>query len=197
MHYFKCFEDFRAHGLDEFLELVIKFYPRTEPYINKIEQFIINSGCLRIDVNHIQMGAGVSLSDRVIINKESFNEPLGKFLFIVFHEIAHQFQYKKYGADKMYSVYTGDISVKDGAIFMKDLEIVADEFASRKIREFEKIGLLTNDDARFKSFYNTTHLDHFIRIINLFKKEIDEKGLTTPEEINTIFYELLILNDNI
>ena len=65
---------------------------------------------------------------------------LPKALYIIFHEIAHQYQFKKYGADKMYECYTGDLSDEEAADLIKRVEEVADEFALKKVRQLINLG---------------------------------------------------------
>ena len=122
-------------GIDIFLSQIKDNFNLDDTQIEKINKFIENSECQKITVEPLKMGMGVSLDDRVILNSTIFNNNLPNFLFILFHEIAHQYQFKKYGAEKMYECYLGNVSLMDSAIFMKKIEMVADEFAKRKLRE--------------------------------------------------------------
>jgi len=177
-----------SKSVDSFLKLITEKYPKTKDFINLIEKFILESGCRRIEVFEIKQGLGVSLSDRVVISTRAFSESLPKFLFILFHEIAHQFQYKKYGAEKMYECYKGEISIKYASEFMSKVEIVADEFATRKVREFIKLGHLESGDDAFKGFYKKIPANYFIALINSIRKMIKEKDIKDPAGISELFY---------
>jgi hypothetical protein len=174
--------------VDEFLQLVLKRYPQTNDFIDKIKDFIDKSGCNRIETFRMTQGMGLSLHDRVVISDISFSQPLPKFLFILFHEIAHQYQYRKYGDEKMYECYTGEISIEEAAEFMKKVEIVADEFATRKVREFVKLGFVDKKDSDFKGFYKNIPLGHFITLISSVKKMIKNQNVTKPDDVSELFY---------
>ena len=128
-------------GVDDFIGQMVEKYPEVEGYSNQIKSFIENSGCHKIEVASFKYPAmGLALHNGVLFNKMIFYQTLPKFLFVLFHEIAHQYQYKKYGAEKMYEFYLGDLDVNDAAESMKKIEIIADEFALRKVRHIAKIG---------------------------------------------------------
>lgn len=175
-------------SVDEFMELIVKKYPETTDYIDKIKDFIEKSGCKRIETFRMSQGMGLSLHDRVVISDSAFSEPLSKFLFILFHEIAHQYQYRKYGNEKMYECYMNETSIDDAAEYMKKVEIVADEFATRKVREFVKLGLLIQKDTEFKGFYKDIPIGHFKMLIFSVKKLVASKNVNKPEDISEIFY---------
>ena len=108
-------------GIDDFIQKIIATYPETENFIDKIKSFIEDSNCKKIEVARFKYPAlGLALHNGVLFNKTIFNQTLSNFLFIIFHEIAHQYQYKKYGDDKMYEFYLGDIDVKEAAIDEKN-----------------------------------------------------------------------------
>ena len=175
-------------SVDEFMELILKNYPQTKDYIDKIKEFIDKSNCKRIETFRMTQGMGLSLHDRVVISDVAFLQPLPKFLFILFHEIAHQYQYRKYGDEKMYECYTGEISVEEAAEFMKKVEIVADEFATRKVREFVKLGFVDKKDSNFKGFYKDVPIGHFVTLISSVKKMVKSQNVSKPEDVSELFY---------
>jgi hypothetical protein len=177
-----------AIGIDSFIDLMVEKYPQSKDYVDVIKKFIEDSDCKRIDVGPMMHGYGVSLSDRVLINVASFHVEFPMFLFIVFHEIAHQFQYKKYGEKKMYEVYLGDVDIQEGAKWMKEYEIVADEFALRKVRQLQKLGAIQPNETLFKPFYKIVPIQHFINLIMQIKSEIKQQGITDPSEISELIY---------
>ena len=89
----------QVEGLDEFREITLSSYPEVEEYWDVIENFIRLSGVKRIEVEPIRMGVAVSLITGIIFNKNAFFQPLTAFLFTIFHELAHQYQYRKYGKE--------------------------------------------------------------------------------------------------
>ena len=184
-------------GIQPFLYRIMSTYPETEPYIGKIKSFIENSNCKKIEVSKFKFPAmGVALHNAVVFNEIIFNYSLSSFLFVMFHEIAHQYQYKKYGDDKMYECYLGEVDVKDAAETMKQIEIIADEFATRKVREFIKLGLIDKEDRQIvKSIYKNVPISHFEKLISDTRNELRKKNQTSFEDVTNYFYNMLKIKE--
>jgi hypothetical protein len=184
-----------TNGLDDLINDIIYKYPNTKDYVDEIKNFILNSGCQNISVEKLNNPAikGLALHDKVVLNTSIFNDnlKLPDFLFVIFHEIAHQYQYRKYGEEKMYEVYIGDLSMSDAAEWMKGVEIVADEFATRKVRQFVKLGLINGDDKLPKGFYKNVGLIPFINLISNVRNEIKNKNIKNKSEISQLFYNMV------
>jgi hypothetical protein len=180
----------QVEGLDEFREITLSSYPEVEEYWDVIENFIRLSGVKRIEVEPIRMGVAVSLLTGIIFNKNAFFQPLTAFLFTIFHELAHQYQYRKYGKEKMLKLYTSEMSIEEAAKFMKEIEEVADELATRKLRELQKYGYLSNVNIP-KGFYKQLSLKSFENTIKYLKSQVEDSGLTSPDEISNLFYNWL------
>ena len=182
-------------GVDDFIGQMVEKYPEVEGYSNQIKSFIENSGCHKIEVASFKYPAmGLALHNGVLFNKMIFYQTLPKFLFVLFHEIAHQYQYKKYGAEKMYEFYLGDLDVNDAAESMKKIEIIADEFALRKVREFAKIGLIDVKDSNLPAVYKTIPINHFVRLITQSRDDIKRKGITDFDGVSETFYNMVKVN---
>jgi hypothetical protein len=185
-----------TQGKEEFLNKIITQYPESENFIDFIDSFINNSQCKKIDVARFRHPAmGLALHDGIVFNKIIFEQELSTFLFIIFHELAHQYQFKKYGNEKMYEFYLGDISVKEAAKTMKNIEIIADELASRKIRELIKLGFLKKQTTF--GFYKNYPLSHFEGLISQIKLQIKSKNITDFEGVSNLFYNMVKLESEI
>jgi|LauGreDrversion4_2_1035121.scaffolds.fasta_scaffold05122_6 hypothetical protein len=184
----------QTQGLDELMNKIKETYKLSDEHLNVIRQFISNSGCKNIIIERIKMGAGLSLSDRVILSPDLFNLNLAKFLFILFHEIAHQYQFKKYGGEKMYELYTGEMDIKQGCKMMRDIELVADEFAARKMREFVKLGVIKEKDAKFGGFYKNTPESHFHMLVSQIRDMLKKSKVSEPDKISELFYNFVKIN---
>ena len=184
-------------GLDEFLNSVTNRYPETIDYIDKIKSFIEESGCKKIEIARFKHAAlGLALHNGVLLNQNIFFQSLPNFLFILFHEIAHQYQYKKYGDEKMYEFYLGEIGVREAAILMKKLEMIADEFATRKVREFVRMGLISQPNTPGLAQYNNVSLSYFENFISQIKNEILRKGYNNFDQVAELFYNMIKMNEN-
>jgi hypothetical protein len=179
-------------GLDAFKLKTLDRFQEVTHFWDIIEDFIINSDCKKIEITQIPYAIGASLIDRVIINPSAFNQPLTKFLFTLFHEIAHQYQYKKYGHKNMTDLYTNRLSIDEAANFMFKIEIVADEFATRKLRELVKLSYLDKNTKLPTGFYKTLPIGNFKRLISNVKLKIPDVEDKTPEQINEVLYKWII-----
>ena len=177
-------------GIEDFTARIAEEYADSVYMLAFITHFIRTSGCQKISIASLKYGAaGVSLVDGIVISDQAFNYSFSGFLYILFHETAHQYQYKKYGVDAMYNCYTGELPVEEGAKWMKQVENVADEFATRKIREMQqKFGEEYQLKEPEKLIYKDTPVEQFVQLINLFKEEIKKQGYQNKEEISEILF---------
>lgn len=130
---------------------------------------------------------GISLSDKLVLSPIIFNFSLSRFLFILFHELAHQYQFKKYGEEIMYDVYNNKITVKDAALFMKNVEDVADEFGMRKLQQLRRLGVINYKDNEIDMGYGNTPNKYYF-LIEEVRKLLKEKNITDSAEISEILY---------
>ena len=182
-----------TQGIESFLTQIMETYPETESFINDIEKFIKNSNCKKIEVAKFKYPAlGLAVHNGVLFNEVIFKQKLPDFLFIIFHEIAHQYQYKKYGDEKMYEFYLDETDVKDAAIAMKQIEIIADEFANRKVREFINLGFINNPNKKsLFSIYKDVPLYQFENLITQTKDTIKSKNVSGFDKIAELFYNMI------
>jgi len=196
-------------GLDSFLERIENTWPKLSiKCLDDLRRFIENSNCGKIEVFKFKHPAlGCALHDGVSFNENIFDHPsssaLSKrvpfafFLFVVFHEIIHQYQFKKYSAEKMYSYYIDDIDVSTAAREIKRLEMVADRGAERKIKEYIQRGWLPPGsdqkghyrNAPEKAFEGLIH-----QIKNLIKSESHLRDYKNVVGISELFYDMIRAN---
>lgn len=177
-------------GLDTFKSKAITSYPEIEDFWDVIDNFIRNSEVKKIEVKNIQYGVAASLINGVIFGEGVFKLPVEHFLFTLFHEIAHQYQFKKYGKEKMMELYDDIFSVEDAAKMMREIELVADEFATRKLREIQNYGYLEGKNIP-KGFYKLSPLSQFEFTVKMLKSKIKESGLTNVDDISDLLYNWL------
>jgi hypothetical protein len=184
-----------TEGVEPFLLQVMETYPETKLFIDDIKSFIENSNCKKIEVAAFKYPVlGLAVHNGVLLNQTIFKKHLSDFLFILFHEIAHQYQFKKYGDDKMYEFYLDKTDAKDAAIEMKKIEITADEFANRKVREFIKLGYISTPNRQTLSIYKDVPLPYFEKLITQTKNTIKSENVSSFDEIAEIFYNMVKIN---
>jgi len=177
-----------TQNIDQFIEELSKKYPMSDELKQFVRKAIVDSGCQKVEFNRMNMGLGVALHDKVILNRQMLNTfDLENLLFILFHELAHQWQFKKYGKEKMYEFYLGETSADDAARFFLKVENVADEFGIRKIREAQAKGLI-DKSFKPKGGYDNVTIDQIKPMLESFKKEIKKKNITNSEQLSEYMY---------
>jgi len=177
-------------GIDTFLDELSNNYELSEDLLGFIKKFIEESECKRINFSKFKIGVlGLALESGVLINSTIIGRPLPFVLFVIFHEIAHQYQFKKYGDDVMYKCYLGDITEKEAADFMKKTEEVADEFASRKIKQLQKMGLVGPFTP--PQVYKNMPIQQITMMVNNFRNEMKRNNIDSKEKISEFFYNMV------
>jgi hypothetical protein len=184
-----------AEGLDSFINQVMSRYPELEKFKDDIIDVINKSGCKNIEIRQLKGVLGFALHDRLVISSACFNYDKFFFLFVLFHELAHQYQFKKYGMDKMYEIYSEDISVNEGVDFLIQQESVADEFADRKVRELVRKNKTKNkiEFAPSHSRKNYSRGAFHGQIIQM-RNYIKSQGITDKVNIGEILYNFIKQN---
>lgn len=187
----KLIKEENGDSISSFLNTIDRTYKMSDELRNKVEEFIRKSDCEKIEFAKFKMPAmGVALHDGVLINQVVLNQGLENLIYIVFHEIAHQYQFKKYGKDKMYECYIGEISDDEAADFMRKTEIVADEFAARKIRELQKLGLINSSFVPSQP-YKTLPLNQIKAMVVNYRRMLKQNNVNSPEKISEFFYNIV------
>jgi hypothetical protein len=78
---------------------------------------------------------GMAKTDKMILGDELFKGSIPSILFSIFHELAHFYQYRKYGHDFALSIYTNDISaIEEDVDKLLEIENTANKFGLMKAR---------------------------------------------------------------
>jgi hypothetical protein len=188
---FKTLINEETDGITIFLNKIQAEYDISDSLYVEMLDFIEKSGCKKIEFAKFNYPAlGLALHNGVLINSNMIGDNLSFLIFVIFHEVAHQFQFKKYGDKIMYGVYSGDVSIDEAAKFMKHTEEVADEFAMRKIRELQKKGLI-DDNYRANSPYRNISVQSIKSMIIRFRDDLESKNITSPNDISKYFYNMV------
>lgn len=181
--------------MDKFIDELISHYPQVKEYQNKIVDVIVKSGCQSIEfANFKHRALGCAVHNGVLINRDLLDGSLHMVLFVIFHELGHQYQFKKYGVDQMYECYLGNMTIEESINFVRNIEITADEFAIRKIREFVNYGYLI-PSFNPPRIYKDISDEKIKSVIEEFKTEFVKNNVTTPEGISSLMYELIKDNE--
>ena len=183
-----------TNGIDSFIGELLTAYPRLESHIDLVKKFIEESNCQNIEFGTFRLpAAGISLHNKVVINNKVLKYTLENTLFVIFHEVAHQYQYKKYGSGMMHRFYVGEVDMDEAVRFLKYTENVADQFGLRKCREFVKLGLLTKEYIPKIGGYDNYSDMMFVTYLNMLRDKIKESGETDDEKISESLYNWAIV----
>jgi hypothetical protein len=141
---------------------------------------------------------GLSTPDGVILNSNILRRGFYEVLFILFHELAHQYQYKKYGDKAMLDIYFDEMSLEDAAKFMLDVEHVADEYGARKLKQIIRRGLIPNrfgdiNDNTIKRYKGYTNINErsLMGMISHTKDLMRKNNITNHEQVSEFMYNLI------
>jgi len=82
---------------------------------------------------------GLAVNGYCVINKDVLKSHPAVMMFVIFHELAHHYQYGKHGKDFAESIYTNDISKIDSDVEkLVWIENVADKMAQNKTNYYIK-----------------------------------------------------------
>lgn len=134
------------------------------------------------DINVI----GLANRDACILSSKIFG--YNKVVYVltaVFHELAHYYQYRKYGKDFAMRLLDQNIDINKAANGLKRIEEIADKFSLYKTNFYMRKYNLPDG---FRPSYRGMPLSTIIRSIEEMRQVIRDNKLTTIEEIDELFY---------
>ena len=180
-----------TQNINSFIDTIESKYPEVSEFKDVLISFIEESDCQKIEFSDFKYTSfGVSLHNTVLINNTALNTKLPMLIFIILHEVAHQYQFKKYGADEMYRFYTGEVSIEAATDFMRNTEIVADKYASLKTNQLIRMGYLDNTFVPPQYYKNMTISD-MRNMVQNFKNMFRINNISSPEEISSFMYNMI------
>lgn len=167
------------------MNFIEKLFTREDllPYKISIEEFINKSGCKSIKFENLNPKCGgISTPDECIISTTILQFPKEILLYILFHEIAHQYQYKKWGKNLMMDAYT-KLPIKEATKNLLYIESIADRFAILKLRS-----IIGNENIPPYRYYGCKNLEFFEEYISNLRNSIEKNNANDIESINEIIY---------
>lgn len=181
----------QTEGESEVIKVLDDKYGLSDELKLEISNALKSSECKNVSFQRINNAAGLALWNRLVLNPDILTYRLGKVLFVLFHEMAHQYQYKKYGKEKMMEYFNEEISLSDAAKFLQNAEKVADEFAVRKLKSLERKGLIKLNDYDIQRGYEHMNISQFENLISYFRKMLKQKNITGSEKISEFIYNMV------
>ncbi len=188
---FKLFEaNGNVNGLDQFMnELKTKFPDKLE-LLDDLKAFIMQSGCPAIGFDTLYGASGISKTDKCIIDTGALNKGIQNALYVILHEITHQYQYSKYGKDVMWDAYSSNIGIEEAVDLLMNIELVADRLAILKSTKLLKDHQVETKTA-IKPYYSSMSRFYFKNHLENLRKVISSKGIESVEDVNELMYNKL------
>jgi hypothetical protein len=181
-------------GISEFLLKINLARPDIPPKtLEEIKRFIERSGCAKIfflDLSNRAMG--ISKTNECIINSKLLTFPLEYFLYILFHEVAHQYQYKKHGKNYVLSVYSNLEPKLESAKKLLEAERIADRLAIAKVKSVLKNCNIRPTREIIPRYLNLSDLTQIEKHLENVREIVSKRNLKTIEEINDAIESLLV-----
>lgn len=178
-------------GIKKFISTISKFRPDMKKSVLKdIESFIIASKCLDIKFENLsEKAAGISKPDECIISTIVFRFPTEYMLYMILHEISHQYQYKKYGKNLVLDVYLNNTPLQDATEKLLAIEKVADRFALMKMKQIFKNNNVISRINPLPRYLNMSDLTKMKEHVQSMREDVAKLNLETIEEINNHLYK--------
>jgi len=177
-------------GLSTFIKTLQEKYPNNDGLFRELSKYIVDSGCPAIKFETIYGAQGISKTDECVINISTLNKNISKALYTILHEIAHQYQYSKYGKDVMWDSYSSNIDIDDAVDILMNIELVADRLSILKTNDLVKRHGI-KDAVSVTPFYSMFGKSYFKTHLERLRKEVETKGMTSVEQVNEYMYNKL------
>lgn len=173
-------------GLEAFIKTIQIDKPTLcENTILALIDFIVSSGCRAIEFRKMSNRAmGISKTDICILNYDVLKIPDEYTLYIILHEVAHQYQYRKHGKNLVLDVYLESTPLDEAAKKLLRIEQIADRLAIAKLNNILQENNIRLSKPIISRYLDKTDLTQITNYLNKIRKEISEKDLSTIEEIN-------------
>jgi hypothetical protein len=181
----------QTEGESELIKVLDNKFGLSDELKQEISNALKSSECKNVVFQKLKNAAGLALWNRLVLNPDILTYSLGKVLFVLFHEMAHQYQYKKYGKEKMTEYYNEEISLSDAAKFLQNTEKVADEFAVRKLKSLERKGLIKLNDGDIQKGYEHMSTSQFESLVSFFRQMLKQNNITGSDQISEFLYNMV------
>ena len=179
------FKKYNTKGLEDFLYGIhLNRLDVSSTLLNELGEFIKKSGCKQIGFERMSNRAlGISKTDKCIISTKVFDLPLHYLIYVILHEVSHQYQYTKHGENIVLDVYLNDLNIDKAAQKLLRVEQVADRFAIMKLNKILKNNNISAEPVKSR-YLEITDLTHIKNHITKIRSEVSSLNLKKIEEIN-------------
>ena len=180
----------KPKGLDKFLNRIqCSKNKLNSEAIRELELFIEESRCEAIRFEKMSMRAlGISKTDECILNNKVLEIYPEYMLYVILHEVSHQYQYKKHGKDIALEIYASSTDLDTAAQKLLWLEKTADRLAIKKMKSILNAAKITPTAEIKPRYLNLTDTEYLKKHILEIREDALQLGLKTIEDINNHIY---------
>jgi len=133
---------------------------------------------------------GIARNSSCSISTKVLEFPVADLMFVLFHELAHYYQYRKYGTDLVLFIYTNsEEQLEEDARKLKSIENTADKFSIMKTNYY--LNKYKINQKITMSGYSNSTIESIKSQLVYFKKIVAQKKLKTVDEINDFIYNMI------
>tara|TARA_B100000963_G_scaffold349061_1_gene357539 strand:- start:20584 stop:21378 length:795 start_codon:yes stop_codon:yes gene_type:complete len=188
---FKIFESKnRVNGLEEFINTLKENFKEYHSVIDDLKSYILKSGCEAIGFDTLYGASGISKTDKCVIADKVLKEPIEKALYVILHEVSHQYQYSKYGKNVMWDSYNSNIDIEKAVDLLMNIELVADRLAIIKTKHL----LDSNGVKNYKevtAVYPKMSRQYFKSHLESLRKSVNDKKIEDVDGVNNMMHNKL------
>jgi len=136
---------------------------------------------------------GIALGEGAVISKAILDSTPQNILFVLFHELAHFYQYMKYGYDFALSVYLADENeIDEKCDFLMNIEKTADKFGLMKARHYMNKYNLPESGLTMTGYSNVSksYVKQYLKFVKDKIKHIPKDKIDI-DQINNIIYAII------
>jgi hypothetical protein len=160
-----------------------------EQLADDIEKEINNLGVSYV-FEPLSGALGIARNSSCSISTNVLKFPVADLMFVLFHELAHYYQYRKYGTDFVLYIYTNSEEQLDvDARKLKSIENTADKFSVMKTNYYLNKYKI-NQKITMNGYSNFT-IETIKSQLVYFKKIVAQKKFKTVDEINNFIYNMI------
>lgn len=188
---FSIFESsVNVNGLDQFIKILKDTFTIHHDVIDDLKDYILKSGCKAIEFDTLYGASGISKTDKCVIADKVLKRPIENALYVILHEISHQYQYSKYGKNVMWDSYNSNIDIEKAIDLLMNIELVADRLAIVKTRHL----LDSNGVKDYKpvtAVYPKMSRQYFKNHLESLRKNVKDKDIQNVDGVNNMMHDEL------
>ena len=188
---FSVFEsNVNVNGLDQFIKTLKDNFKSHHNVIDDLKDYILKSGCKAIEFDTLYGASGISKTDKCVIADKILKRPIENALYVILHEVSHQYQYSKYGKNVMWDSYNSNIDIEKAVDLLMNIELVADRLAIVKTKHLlDSNGI--KDYKQVTAVYPKLSRQYFKNHLESLRKNVKDKDIQNIDGVNNMMHDEL------